>query len=272
MKQLLHVTLLSCLFLATLVSAAFAWECPSCNIDNFDNFCPNCGQRKPLEKCKNCAIALESEYAFCPNCGTPAGSSASPGVPNMFGFNMTLDEARPVVVEYLEDVQNYGFTAPSTIDSYPVCIDHHSMLTLGNALLSSDPLPEAVQGSWTIYLFDSLGNSISEAFGMVGDLSSVQGRNLGSIMFERDGVIYEFLYNNKQLVYYSVLISQNPNPTDAIMIRYAGPYMEWDFLSSFDFANRDTLRVCVATEAQKADGSTPVYFVEYDVNSGTKIN
>lgn len=268
MNRMLRTVLLAVLVLSLSVPAAFAWECPGCQAENSANFCPYCGHSKPVENCNTCNTILEIGFSFCPNCGNSIVDTVAPASPTLLGFTLPLDEARTIVVDYLESAQNNGFTPPSTADGYPIWIDHDAMLALGNALLSSDPLPASAQGLWTIHLYNTMGNGITHHSGIVDELSSVQGRDFGTIQFDRDGVSYEFAYENGQIIYYSALISQNPNPADPLFIRYEGPYMEWNYLSSPYFANRDTIRVCMGITAQSADGNDLSYFIEYAANTG----
>ncbi len=271
MKHILRIALLVALVLSLFLSVAVAWECPGCHSENSANFCPYCGHSKPVENCKNCNTVLESGFSFCPNCGVSIGTTSASESPNLLGFTLSLDEARPIVVDYLENALNNGFTPPTYTDGYPIWIDHDAMLALGYALLSSDPLPAEAQGFWTIHLFNTLGNGITHHSGIVDELSSVQGRDFGTIHFDRNGVAYEFDYENGKIVYYSVLISQNANPSDPTLIRYEGPYMEWNFLARDYFAVRDTIRVCVGTTAQSFDGDYSGYSAEYAVTGGVII-
>jgi membrane protease subunit (stomatin/prohibitin family) len=52
--------------------AAGAWTCPKCGEQVTGNFCPNCGEKKPVDDtwtCPKCGEQVKGR--FCSNCGTP---------------------------------------------------------------------------------------------------------------------------------------------------------------------------------------------------------
>ena len=47
------------------------WECPNCKKQVNENFCPDCGAKKPEKAfCPNCGKKVDKDTKFCPDCGT----------------------------------------------------------------------------------------------------------------------------------------------------------------------------------------------------------
>lgn len=58
--------------LAAEQAAAAIWHCDACDRDNDMNFCPSCGQARPVlpPVCSSCGYeAPDASYRFCPSCG-----------------------------------------------------------------------------------------------------------------------------------------------------------------------------------------------------------
>ena len=79
MKRFIAIVTTLVLLMTSFTLPAYAadtWTCPNCSSKNNDNFCPDCGTKKPEAlKCKGCGYTPEAgaNFKFCPSCGLEFG-------------------------------------------------------------------------------------------------------------------------------------------------------------------------------------------------------
>lgn len=87
MKRLLALMMVLVLTLTSLSIPVLAedWTCANCGSTNSDNFCPDCGAKKPEAlKCAGCGYQPEGgSFKFCPQCGLEFGQPAATPTPRV---------------------------------------------------------------------------------------------------------------------------------------------------------------------------------------------
>lgn len=275
MKYIIRSAALAILALMLCCSAALAWYCPNCFAENNQNFCVYCGHEQPERFCENCGTEVGADYVFCPACGWELNYGRPTLNPNQvhIGFNDILDTCRSEAATMLITIPHEDLDYYLHYSCFPIWVDHEAMMDLGADLLTANtlPLPECMQGSWDVFIYVNHRLTTTTHDGLSSICSINDRSHITAIQFMRDGLLYDFSYQDGQIISYDLLLSQNPNVTDPFTIRYDAPYCEWNYLAGcYYYASEEDSRIRITLAPQGIDSvnSLPTWSQEYSIEYG----
>ena len=247
------------------------WGCPSCgNPGNVGGYCGSCGAARPYTRpnllpnaqpanepagtwtCPQCG-RTGNQNNYCPICGTarpesaPVPTAIRP-VPTAAPWSGNQGTARILPgfdcasAGKLRDAclsVMYG-QMPDRWENLQVKIDFEELIRIGERMLETNSavwMPASAAGDWRIsvtcdgqaQVYDGTVYSVGAHYHL---------RNVSHVNIGRDGVGYDFYYQDGALISISAVVSQSTRVDDYEMIRYADAYTYWDYLSSMFYGGQ----------------------------------